>query len=132
MIEPYLSNMINNHKTQNEWKIQLSLTINFVSSKNSRETCIMHTNSDHVNIIIENETDEITEELFESLLKRYQKGLEEKMRGSELVFDSIDLLHYKLHKISLNRGVSYIDSPEWLKNKKTRINPINKKNGNCF
>ena len=37
------------------------------------------------------------------------------MRGSEFVFDSIDLLHYNLHKISLNRGGSYIDYPKWLK-----------------
>ena len=44
------------------------------------------------------------------------------MSGSEFVFDSIDLLHYNLHKISLNRGGSYIDSPKWLKNKKATIN----------
>ena len=34
------------------------------------------------------------------------------MKGSEFVFDSVDLLEYKLNKISLNRGGSYIDSPE--------------------
>ena len=44
------------------------------------------------------------------------------MSGNEFVFDSIDLLHYNLHKISLNRGGSYIDSPKWLKNKKATIN----------
>ena len=37
------------------------------------------------------------------------------MRGSDLVFDGIDLLCFKLYKISLNRGGSNIDSPEWLK-----------------
>ena len=63
--------------------------------------------------------------LFQSLLQKYQERLEEKMRGSEFVFDSDDLLHYKLQKISLNRGGSYIDSPEWLKNKKATINPKN-------
>ena len=36
------------------------------------------------------------------------------MRGSELVFDSIDLLHYNLHKISLNRGGSNTKSSKWL------------------
>ena len=54
------------------------------------------------------------------------------MRGSEFVYGSINLLHYKLHKISLNRGESYIDSPEWLKNKKETINPIIKKDNKCF
>ena len=53
------------------------------------------------------------------------------MKGREFVFNSVDLLYYKLHKISLNRGGSYIDSPEWLKNKRTTINPKNKDN-ECF
>ena len=47
------------------------------------------------------------------------------MRGSEFFFDSVDLLHYNLQKISLKRGWSYIDSPEWLKNKYAIINPRN-------
>ena len=45
------------------------------------------------------------------------------MKGSKFVFDSVDLLNYKLHKISSNWGGSYIDSPKWLKNKKATINP---------
>ena len=57
------------------------------------------------------------------LLQNYQKDLEESMRGSKFVFDSIDLLYYHLQKIGLKRGRSYIDSPEWLKNKKATINP---------
>ena len=40
-------------------------------------------------------------------------------------FYSADSLYYKLHKISLNRGRSYIDSAKWLKNKKATINPKN-------
>ena len=44
---------------------------------------------------------------------------------SEFVFDSVDSLRYNLHKISLNRGGSNIDSPEWLKNKKATVNPKN-------
>ena len=38
------------------------------------------------------------------------------------MFESVDLLHYILHKISLNRGGSCIDSPDWIKNKKATIN----------
>ena len=44
------------------------------------------------------------------------------MKGSEFAFD-VDSLNYKLHKISLNKSGSYIDSPKWLKNKKATINP---------
>ena len=61
-------------------------------------------------------------------MKRFHEGLETKMKGSEFVFDSVDLLHYSLHKISLNRGGSYIMSPEWLRNKTATINPKNKDN----
>ena len=71
------------------------------------------------------EADEIIEELFDSLLQRYKKGLEVKIRGSEFIFDSVDSLYYKLHQISLSRGGSYIDSSKWLKNKKAIINPKN-------
>ena len=60
-----------------------------------------------------------------------QEGLDTKMKGSNFAFDSIDLLYYKFHKISLNRGRSHIDSPEWIKNKKATINPKNKDN-ECF
>ena len=91
IIRPYLSDMINDHKTQSEWKIQLTMQINFISSKDSEETCTMHTKSHNIEIMIGNETDEIIEKHFESLLQNYQKNLEESMRGSEFVFDSIDL-----------------------------------------
>ena len=103
------------------------MTINFVSSKpNSdeppRTTC---TNSNNVEIIMSSETHEIIEELFESLLERCQEGLEESMRGNEFIFDSADALYYDLNKVSLSRGGSYINSPEWLENKKATINSNN-------
>ena len=50
------------------------------------------------------------------------------MKGSHFVFQSVDLLHYSLHKISLNRTGSYTDSPYWLKNTGATINPENKDN----
>ena len=43
------------------------------------------------------------------------------MKGNEFVFDNVDLLYYKFHKISLNPGGSYIVSPNWLQNKKAKI-----------
>ena len=54
------------------------------------------------------------------------------MKGSAFVFDSVDLLYYKLHKISLNRGGPYINSPEWLKNKKATMNPKPKDKDNEY
>ena len=70
------------------------------------------------NVMMGSETDEIIEELFRSFLQKYQEGLEESMRGSEFIFDSVDALYYNFNKVSLSRGVSYIDSLNGLKIKK--------------
>ena len=72
--------------------------------------------------MIGDETDQIIKDLFDSLLQKYQKGLEESIKESEFVFDNGELLYYKLHRMSLNRVRSFIDSPKWLKNKKATIN----------
>ena len=86
MIRPYLIDMINDYKTFKnskvhsshevsdyetqfgEWKIQLTMSINFISSKDSDETRNMHTESNNIEIMAGSETDEIVEELFKSLL----------------------------------------------------------------
>ena len=54
------------------------------------------------------------------------------MRGSEVVYDSVDVLYYDINKVSLSRGESYIDSPKWSKNKNATINPQNEKDDKCF
>ena len=77
------------------------MIINFTSSKDSDEIRTMHTTSNNIEIMMGNETDEIIEELFDLFCKIIEKGKKK--------WD--DLLHYNLHKISLNRGGSYIDSP---------------------
>ena len=80
----------------------------------------MHKKSNNIEMLVVSETDEIIEEIFKSLLQRYQEGLEESMKGSEFIFDSVNLLHYHLQKASLKRtGSLHIDFSEWLKNKKS-------------
>ena len=91
--------MINDHKTRIEWKIQLTMQINFISSKDSEETRTMYTKSHNIEIMMGDETDQIIKKLFESLLQNYQKNLEEPMRGSEFVPDSTDLLYYHRQNI---------------------------------
>ena len=51
--------------------------------------------------------------------------------GCNFVFESVDLMSYHIHKVSLKRGNSYIKSPEWVANKKATINPKNEDN-RCF
>ena len=50
----------------------------------------MHSKRNNIEILI-NEADEVIEELFKSLLNRYQIGLETSVRGSDLIFDCINL-----------------------------------------
>ena len=57
IIRPYLSNMINDHKTIREWKIQLTVQINFISHKDSEETRIMKTKSCNIEIMESDKTD---------------------------------------------------------------------------
>ena len=47
------------------------------------------------------------------------------MKGSYFEFDGVNFLYYDFNKTSINRGGSYIDSPKWLKDKKSTINPRN-------
>ena len=149
MIRPYLNDIINDHKTQGkskihsgntikkhkiqgECKIHFTMAINFISFKpDSDETCTMRTKSNNIEIVMCSETGEIIEELSKSLLKRHQEGLQKSMRGIEFIFDSVDALYYNFNKTSLSRGGSYIDSSEWLKNKKATINPKNN-DEKCF
>ena len=92
--------MIYYETTLGEWKIQLKMSINFISSKgDSDEIRKSHTESHNVKIMMGSETDKIIEELFESLLQNYQKDLEESMKGSDFIFDSVDLLYYHLQKV---------------------------------
>ena len=59
---------------------------------------------DNIEIMKGSEIDEIIKELFESLWQRYQEGLEESMKGSEFIFDSVNVLYYNLNTIRLDRG----------------------------
>ena len=79
--------------------------------------------------MINDEADEVIKELFDSLKNRYQNNVES-MKCSQFVFDYAHLLYYKCHK--MNRGGSYVDSPDWIKSEKATINPINKKDNKCF
>ena len=67
--------------------------------------------SNDIEIMIANKTDEIFKQFFQSFLTRYQTGLET-MKSSDFTFDSIDEMHCKCNKISLNRGGLYTDYSE--------------------
>ena len=59
----------------------------------------MRSKSDNIAIMRGSEKDEIIEELFKTILQKYQEGLEESMKGSEFIFDSANVLNYGLNKL---------------------------------
>ena len=121
-----MKKLINQYKKEGEWKIQLIAEINFISLKTgSDETRVMYTRSDNEEFMIGDDTNEIIKSLFESFLQKFEENLQEKMRGSDFGFDSINFFNYNFNKTSMYRGGSYIDSPKWLKDKKSTINPKN-------
>ena len=67
----------------------------------------MHSKSDNTEIMINDEADEVIKELFDLLKNRYQNNLES-MEGSESVFNYVQLLYYKCHKINPSRGGSHL------------------------
>ena len=131
-IMPYLSDLINDHKAirneSKEWKIQINMHVNFVSSNDTGETRTIFVWSDNEEIRSGNETDDIIKGLLNSFLNNYQKGETILRNRSGFEFESVDLLSYHVHKTSLKRGKSYIKSPEWVINKRATINPKNKDN----
>ena len=129
MIRPYLRDMIDNHKARGEWKIQLTMRIIFTDANETRE---IHTKSDNITITIGIETEDAINEFFNTFRKRYQEGVRTKMKGSSFTFEHVDLLEHHLYKISLNRGSSYIESPDWIKSKGVTTKPKDTKDNNCF
>ena len=123
-IKPYLNDINNLQKTDTQ-KIQSTIAINFVSSKDIDEEHVLHSKSHNIEIMIRDEADEVIKEIFKSLLSRYQIGLETSIKGGDFIFDCVNLLHYKCHLINLECGVSLIDFTDWIKSKKATINPIN-------
>ena len=83
-------------------------------------------------IMITDEAYEVMEKHFKSLLNKYKKKLEILIEDSEFVFDYVHLLYYKCHKINPTLTGSYIDSPDWIKNKEATINAIKRKIINGF
>ena len=68
----YLSDITNDHKAirneSNEWKIQINMHVNFISSKDTEEIRTIYVRSDNEEIRLGNETDAIIKELFKSFL----------------------------------------------------------------
>ena len=86
-IKPYLKDMIDYYKSKGEWKIQITMRIICISFIDKNETQVMHTKSDNVEIMNGTDTSDAINELIDSFMKRYQEGLETKMKESSYIFE---------------------------------------------
>ena len=104
--------------------MQLIAEINFISLKpGSDETRVMYTRSNNEKFVNDSDTDEVINYFLNHFYKSYEENLQEKMRGPDFQFHGVNFLYYDLNKTNINRGGSYIDSPKWLKDKKSTTNP---------
>ena len=135
MIKLYLIDLINENKSietsSNEWKIQINMYVNFVSSNDTGEIRTAFVWSDNEEIRLGHEADDNIKRLINSFLNNYQKDELILINRSNFVFESVGLLSYHIHKTSLKRENSYIKSPEWIASEKAIIYPTNVGN-RCF
>ena len=149
MIRPYLRDLINDYKLtmgsnndENEendsdsdcaeWKIQLVMQNNCISTKNIEETPTIYLASEPIEIFMGSDTEDVVDTLFNTILQRFQQAQETSNdKGSKFIPESVELLYY-FQKIDIRRAESYIMSPDWIVNKKATVNPKSERDSKCF
>ena len=144
MIRPYLRDLINGHKPTEElnndgdserveWKVQLVMQNNCISTKDFEETQTIYSASKPVEIFMGTDTDDTIDRFFDTFLQRFQQGLvTSNDRGSGFTNKNVALVYYYFQKIVIQRVESFIMSPELIVNKGATINPKNEKDNKCF
>ena len=87
--------MISDLQESDTWKIQLTIAINFVSSKDTEKGRVMHWKSDNIKSTSYNDANKVIDELFESLISRYQGNTNINGRKWSIIFDSNPMMHNK-------------------------------------
>ena len=129
MIIPYLAELINERKNNNnEYKIQLSMGVNFMCITDKEKTRTFYVKSDNKEIRLGNGTSNIINELVNHFYLTMKKNEQILRNGSDYTFENVEILAIHFRNIKLKRGKSYIKSPEWISCKKATINPKNKDN----
>ena len=82
-----MSNIMTDLQNSDTWKFQLTIAINFISSKDTEEECVVHSKSNNIKFTSYNNAIKVVDELFESLRSRFQRNIEISMRGSDFIFD---------------------------------------------
>ena len=75
----------------------------------------MHSKSNNIKYTSYNDASKVVDEIFDLLRSRYQENWEKSMRVSDFIFDSVQLIYYKCHKVNFRCYCSYIDSLDLIK-----------------
>ena len=128
---PYLSQLINKKKNDNQ-KIQLDIGVNFKHTNDIEKKYILYIKSKNIEILPGDDVNDIIKELTNSFYENYEDQLLILRNCNGYVYDNVVVLGIHFHKIEVESSSSYIESPEWIKNKKATINPQNTKDNRCF
>ena len=90
-IKPNSTDIINNLKNSDTWKIQLKLANSVISSRDNDEERVIYSKSVNIQIIINAEADEVKNNL-------------QSIKGNEFIFNYVHLMYYKCHKVNPNHG----------------------------
>ena len=77
-LKPFLRNIINNLQNSDAWKIQLTIAINFISSKGAKEERVIHSSSSNIKLTPYSDANDVIDQLVESFRSRYQKNLKKR------------------------------------------------------
>ena len=127
---PFIRILINEKKTT-EQKIQLDIGINLVHITDGKRMRF-YTKSENIKCLPSSNTEDLLNELLASLYEKFKEDLRLCHTSSSFVYESIEELNIHFHKVDLQRGASYINTPNWIKTKKATINPKNTNDVNCF
>ena len=112
------SNSNNNNRA--EWKIQVKMQNSCISTKSFEETRNIYTKREPLKIFMGNDTKDVIDKLYNTLLQRFQQSKEKSNeRGSEFISNSVELLYYHFQRTDIRRAESYIMSPDWIVSKKS-------------
>ena len=117
--------------TKSEHKVQLRVVAIFTKVNNELERQVQYIDSDSLKLRNGDNTEKFIKVMYDSVLKNFEQN-ENSLRGSNVVFSGIDLTLVQIVKLKLKGGGSYIPTPEWIRVKKSIINPKNSKDECCF
>ena len=132
VVKRYIITLLNDTNKQQTRKIQLDIRITTENILNPGDKRNFIVRSDNTVPLYTDDTTESVENLIKSLGEHYEEQILVSKKGSNFRCCNIDSLNIYIHEVQLNRGGSYIETPNWVKAKKTTINPKNTTDDYCF